>query len=142
MLYVRNEESESAGSHTLPQRKLTTEVRALLNDGSHVDPLVPPCRLGDSLVSTCVTSNRAHHSQVVLRDDLLHFLNTSEVSKHVAGEKGVFWGGGKKRGMGGQRYNEKRVSLEAEEEISDQVEGKTHPTETMFPASTNAWVTS
>jgi len=28
-----------------------TEVSTLLNDGSHVNRLVPPCWLGDSLVS-------------------------------------------------------------------------------------------
>lgn len=61
-----------------------TEVGTLLNDGSHVDGLVPPSGLGDSLVSGRVSSVGGHDSEVVVVDDLLHQLDTSEVSQHVA----------------------------------------------------------
>lgn len=69
-----------------------TEMGTLLNDGSHIDRLVPPCWLGDSLVSggllvsttpdsrrseTYVSSIGSHDGKVVVVDDLLHVLNTS-----------------------------------------------------------------
>ena len=74
-----------------------TEMSTLLNDGSHIDRLVPPCWLGNSLVSggltsvsnmveymgTYISGVGGHDGEVVVVDDLLHVLNTSEVSKHV-----------------------------------------------------------
>jgi len=74
-----------------------TEMSTLLNDGSHIDRLVPPCWLGDGLVgsgltsvpymvdgrSTYVSGVGGHDGKVVVVNDLLHVLNTSEVSKHV-----------------------------------------------------------
>lgn len=77
------------------------EVRALLDDRSHVDGLVPPCGLGNRLVSarlrfsqdtpvftttavTHVSRVRRHDGQVVVVDDLLHLLNAAEVSQHVS----------------------------------------------------------
>lgn len=79
-----------------------TEVGSLLNDGTHVDRLVPPCGLGDCFVgagldvsvsfissswrrgSTHVTSVGRHDGKVVLVYNLLHLLDTTEVSEHVA----------------------------------------------------------
>lgn len=72
-------------------------MSTLLNDGSHIDRLVPPCWLGNSFVSgglssvsymvdrgrTYVSGVGGHDGEVVVVDDLFHVLNTSEVSKHV-----------------------------------------------------------
>jgi len=73
-------------------------MSTLLNNRSHIDRLVPPCWLGNSLVGcgldlqlrsmprkpkTYVSRVGSHDGKVVVVDDLLHVLNTSEVSKHV-----------------------------------------------------------
>jgi len=74
-------------------------MSTLLNDRSHINGLVPPCWLGNSLVSgglssvsnmvkymgTYVSGVGGHDGEVVVVNDLLHVLNTSEVSKHITG---------------------------------------------------------
>jgi hypothetical protein len=68
-----------------------TEMSTLLNDRSHIDRLVPPCWLGDGLVSgglssayitmveemTHVSSIGSHDGKVVIVDNFLHVLDTS-----------------------------------------------------------------
>lgn len=65
------------------------EMRGLLDNGTHVDTLVPPSGLGDRLVGGSVASHRAHDGQVVFGDDLLHLLNAAEVAKHVTDRDNV-----------------------------------------------------
>lgn len=46
--------------------------------------LVPPVRLRDSFISSGKASNCGYHSQIIFLNDLLHHLDTSQVSQHVA----------------------------------------------------------
>jgi len=66
-----------------------TEVSTLLDNGTHVDSLVPPSGLGNGLVSTSVSRDGTHDGQVVGSDDLLHLLDASQVTKHVSNRDDV-----------------------------------------------------
>lgn len=99
-------------------RRKKSETRiltSLLNDGSHRLGLGPPLRLLDSLVSTGVSSDGGHDSEVVVGEDLLHLLNDSKVSKHVS--------------------TRRRVEEICEQEglARNKMKRWTNPTETMFP---------
>ena len=45
---------------------------------------IPPVRLGDRLISTGIASNRTHDSQIIFFDDLLHELDSLEITQHVS----------------------------------------------------------
>lgn len=76
-------------------------MSTLLDDRAHVNGLVPPGRLGNSLISTRlydmiskllaliykrthVTSIGGHNRKVILMDDLFHLLNALEVPEHIS----------------------------------------------------------
>lgn len=75
-------------------------MSTLFDDRAHVNGLVPPGRLGNSLISTRlydmiselaliytrthVTGIGGHNSKVVLMDDLFHLLNALEIPEHVS----------------------------------------------------------
>ena len=61
-----------------------TKVRRLLNHRAEALGLVPPPLLREVLVRNHVACIDGHHTQAVVRDDLLQLLRDSEVSKHVA----------------------------------------------------------
>jgi hypothetical protein len=55
---------------------------------------VPPVGFGNCFVCTRISSDGTHDSEIILVDDLLHQLNSFQVSKHVTIESSRYetWG--------------------------------------------------